>query len=74
MRLDEPVRSHILDLILSQEKGIGISIVRNMVGEGGIDDSGNTDYDRPTETILPNHREYVWEDLNWNINEFDKYQ
>lgn len=73
-RLDEPVRSQLLDLLFTQEKGIGISIVRNMVGDGGIDDWGNTDYDGPTETIMPNPGEYVWDDPNWNKDEFDKYQ
>ncbi|MCG5102491.1 glycoside hydrolase [Oceanobacillus alkalisoli] len=74
MRLEEPVRTQILDLLFSQEKGIGISIVRNMIGDGGIDDWGNTDYDGPTETIMPNPDEYVWDDPDWNKEEFDKYQ
>ncbi|RKQ32485.1 glycoside hydrolase [Oceanobacillus halophilus] len=74
MRLDDPVRTQILDLLFSQEKGIGISIVRNMVGDGGIDDWGNEDYDGPSETIMPNPGEYVWDDPDWNKDEFDKYQ
>src|SRR5699024_10054982 len=74
MRLDEPVRTQILDLLFSQEKGIGLSIVRNIVGDGGIDDWGDKEYDGPTETIMPNPGEYVWDNPNWNNEEFDEYQ
>ncbi|MBA4600828.1 carbohydrate-binding protein [Thermoactinomyces sp. AMNI-1] len=74
MRLDEPVRSQILDMIFSKEKGIGLSIVRNMIGDGGIDDWGDSHYDGPTETIMPGPDKYVWDDDRWNKDEFDKYQ
>src|SRR5699024_12794079 len=64
MRLDEPLRTQILDLLFSQEIGIGLSIVRNIVGDGGIDDWGDKEYDGPTETIIPKPGEYVWDNPN----------
>ena len=74
MRLDEPVRSKILDLLFTQVKRIGLSIVRNVVGDGGIDEWGDPQYDGPAETIMPNPDEYVWNNPDWNKEEFDKYQ
>ncbi|MFC4547380.1 carbohydrate-binding protein [Paenactinomyces guangxiensis] len=74
MRLPEPVRTKILDMIFSQEKGIGITIVRNMVGDGGT--WGSKEYDGPTDTIEPEPGVFVWDDPEWETkkNNFDKYQ
>ncbi|WP_237648652.1 glycoside hydrolase [Sediminibacillus terrae] len=74
MRLEEPVRTKILDLLFSQENGIGLSIVRSMIGDGGINDWGNEHYDGPTDTILPSPEEYVWENPDWDKEAFDQYQ
>lgn len=74
MRLKEPVRTQILDMIFSQNKGIGLSIVRSMVGDGG--QWGSKEYDGPTQTIEPEKGVFVWDDPNWVSQkaEFDKYQ
>src|SRR5699024_10849057 len=74
MRLDKPVRTQILDLLFSQDKGIGLSIVRSNIGDGGIDEWGDKEYDGPTETIMPSPGGYVWDNQNWNKEEFDEYQ
>src|SRR4051812_12306262 len=42
MRLPEPQRTQILDMIFNQKNGIGLSIVRNMVGDGGLGTWGNS--------------------------------
>ncbi len=74
MRLEEPVRSQLLDMIFNQENGIGMSIVRNTVGDGGT--WGNTFYDGPAETIMPEPGVFVWDDPEWETKKhgFDKYQ
>jgi glucuronoarabinoxylan endo-1,4-beta-xylanase len=76
MRLEEPVRTQILDMIFNQDNGIGISIVRNMVGDGSLGTWGNAHYDGPTETIMPAPGTFVWDDPEWETkkDEFDKYQ
>ena len=51
----------ILDLLFSQEKGVGLSIVRNIIGDGG--DWGEK-IDGPTPSIEP--EEGVW---NWSGDE-----
>ncbi|MBW7454777.1 cellulosome protein dockerin type I, partial [Paenibacillus sepulcri] len=74
MRLQEPLRTQILDMIFSRESGIGISIVRNMMGDGGT--WGSKEYDGPTETIEPEKGVFVWDDPQWATKkaDFDKYQ
>ncbi|WP_051428318.1 glycoside hydrolase [Bacillus sp. J33] len=74
MRLKEPVRTQILDMIFNQDNGIGLSIVRTMVGDGGT--WGNAHYDGPTDTIMPAPGKFVWDDPEWETkkDEFDKYQ
>ena len=61
--------SRVLDLLFSQTTGAGLSIVRNIVGDGG---SWGEATDGPTPTIEP--REGVWkwtgdEDQIWFMNE-----
>jgi glucuronoarabinoxylan endo-1,4-beta-xylanase len=65
MRLEEPIRTKVLDMIFSQEKGIGISILRNLVGDGVA-----------AETIEPQPGVFVWDDSEWETKKvnFDKYQ
>jgi glucuronoarabinoxylan endo-1,4-beta-xylanase len=50
-------RTKILDLLFSQTTGIGLSMVRNMVGDGSMSEWGN-DIDGPVETIEPQNG--VW--------------
>ncbi|WP_129669771.1 glycoside hydrolase [Phytoactinopolyspora endophytica] len=75
-RLDEPGRTRILDMIFNQDDGIGMDIVRVMVGDGGIDEWGDDIYDGPTDTIEPAQDEFVWDDPDWEEvkDEFDEYQ
>ena len=61
MEYPEPARTEILDLLFSPEKGAGVSILRNIVGDGGT--WGNAT-DGPTPTIQP--EEGVW---NWTGDE-----
>jgi len=61
MEYPEPARTEILDLLFSAEKGAGVSILRNIVGDGGT--WGNA-IDGPTPTIQP--QEGVW---NWTGDE-----
>jgi glucuronoarabinoxylan endo-1,4-beta-xylanase len=61
--------SRVLDLLFSQTSGAGLSIVRNIVGDGG---SWGKETDGPTPTIEP--REGVWEwtgdeEQIWFMNE-----
>ncbi|MFZ4453940.1 glycoside hydrolase [Salibacterium aidingense] len=73
-RLDEPQRTQILDMLFSEENGIGLDIVRNQVGDGGT--WGDSEYDGPADTIMPEPGEFVWDDPDWETkkDEFDKYQ
>ena len=57
-------RTEILDLLFSQTTGIGLSMVRNMVGDGSMSEWGN-DIDGPIETIEPQNG-------NWNFNAVDE--
>lgn len=50
-------RTEILDLLFSRTTGIGLSMVRNMVGDGSMSEWGN-DIDGPIETIEPQNG--VW--------------
>ncbi len=61
MEYQEPARTEILDLLFSTQKGAGVSILRNIVGDGGT--WGNA-IDGPTPTIQP--QEGVW---NWTGDE-----
>jgi glucuronoarabinoxylan endo-1,4-beta-xylanase len=61
--------SRVLDLLFSQTAGAGLSIVRNIVGDGGV---WGKETDGPTPTIEP--REGVWEwtgdeEQIWFMNE-----
>lgn len=57
-------RTEILDLLFSQTTGIGLSMVRNMVGDGSMSEWGN-DIDGPIETIEP-------ENGVWNFDAVDE--
>jgi glucuronoarabinoxylan endo-1,4-beta-xylanase len=57
-------QTEILDLLFSQTTGIGLSIVRNMVGDGSMSEWGN-DIDGPVETIEPQNGV-------WNFNAVDE--
>lgn len=67
MRLKEPVRTQLLDMMFSQEKGIGISILRLMIG----DEEGGNAY-----VIEPQKGVFVWDDPEWDKKKasFDKGQ
>lgn len=72
MSYPEKERNKILDLLFSQNSGIGLSIIRNIVGDGG--DWGKP-FDGATPSIEP--REGVWnwtgdEDQIWLMNEAKK--
>ena len=57
-------RTKILDLLFSQTSGIGLSIVRNMVGDGSMSEWGNS-IDGPVDTIEPQRG-------TWNYNAVDE--
>ena len=61
MEYPKPARTEILELLFSTKKGAGVSILRNIVGDGGH--WGNAT-DGPTPTIEP--AEGVW---NWTGDE-----
>ncbi len=65
MELPEPQRTKILDMIFSQEKGIGLSMVRNLVGDG-----------EAASTIQPEPGKFVWDEPDWESakDDFDKDQ
>jgi glucuronoarabinoxylan endo-1,4-beta-xylanase len=72
MAYPEAERNQILDLLFSQDKGIGLSIVRNIVGDGG--DWGKP-IDGPTPSIEPQEGVWNWkgdEDQIWLMNEAKK--
>ncbi|NDL57068.1 glycoside hydrolase [Phytoactinopolyspora mesophila] len=75
-RLGDPLSGQILDMIFNQEDGIGLDIVRVMVGDGSIDEWGDDIYDGPTETIMPEPGVFVWDDPDWEDvkDDFDAYQ
>jgi glucuronoarabinoxylan endo-1,4-beta-xylanase len=75
-RLGEPLSDRILDMLFSKDEGIGLDIVRVMVGDGGIDEWGDETYDGPSETIMPAPGELVWDDPDWeeSKDDFDHYQ
>ncbi|MBN2738203.1 MAG: hypothetical protein JXR70_14560 [Spirochaetales bacterium] len=57
-------RNEILDLLFDTTKGIGLSIVRNMVGDGSMSEWGNS-VDGPVDTIEPQNGV-------WNFNAVDE--
>ncbi|MBN1699144.1 MAG: hypothetical protein JW881_16615 [Spirochaetales bacterium] len=63
-KFPEAARNEILDLLFSQTSGIGLSMVRNMVGDGSMSEWGN-DIDGPIETIEPQQG-------TWNFNAVDE--
>jgi glucuronoarabinoxylan endo-1,4-beta-xylanase len=68
----EPQRSQILDLLFSTEKGAGLSIVRNDVGEGG---HWGKPMNGPTPSIEPEPGDWRWkgdEDQIWFMREAKK--
>ena len=68
MIFPEISRQKILDLLFSQQAGIGLTIVRNLVGDSA--DSG------ATPSIEPKEGEWNWtgdEDQIWLMNEAKKY-
>jgi glucuronoarabinoxylan endo-1,4-beta-xylanase len=75
-RLGEPLSSQMLDMVLTDEAGIGLDIVRVMVGDGGVGTWGDTQYDGPTETIEPARDQFVWDQPGWEDrkDEFDAHQ
>ncbi|WP_125777425.1 glycoside hydrolase [Antribacter gilvus] len=75
-RLGEPQSSEMLDMIFDDEAGIGLDIVRVMVGDGGIGTWGDQLYDGPTHTIEPEPGAFVWDQPNWEEVKptFDHYQ
>jgi O-glycosyl hydrolase/GH35 family endo-1,4-beta-xylanase len=78
-RLPDPAtREKMLDLMFSKEKGIGLSLWRNIVGDGGVNYSGwGTDYDGSADTIWPDKAGgFVWDRADWAQKKatFDKYQ
>lgn len=65
MIFPESSRQKILDLFFSQKAGIGLNIVRNLVGDGVA-----------TSTVEPKEGEWNWtgdEDQIWLMNEAKKY-
>ncbi|HEY8344615.1 MAG TPA: carbohydrate binding domain-containing protein [Bacillota bacterium] len=72
MEYPELEKELILDLLFSQERGIGLSIVRNIIGDGG--DWGEK-IDGPTPSIEPEEGVWNWsgdEDQIWLMNEAKK--
>ncbi|ROR73081.1 glycoside hydrolase [Bogoriella caseilytica] len=75
-RLGDPLAGEVLDMIFDVDQGIGLDIVRVMVGDGGIDEWGDELFDGPSETIQPDPGPYVWDRPDWDEvkDDFDAYQ
>lgn len=75
-RLGEPLASQMLDMIFEDETGIGLDIVRVVVGDGGVGGWGDQLYDGPTQTIEPRPGVFVWDLPGWEQQKdvFDAYQ
>ncbi|MDR1530855.1 MAG: hypothetical protein LBS62_01470 [Clostridiales bacterium] len=77
-RLPLKVREYVLDLLFDAEKGIGLSIIRNAIGDGGVNSVGwGNAYNGSAETIRPSPDKcYVWEMPEWpeKKNDFDFQQ
>jgi glucuronoarabinoxylan endo-1,4-beta-xylanase len=72
MNFPEPARSKILDLLFSESKGVGLSIVRNIVGDSG---SYGTSSNGPTASIEPQEGVWNWtgdKDQIWLMNQAKK--
>jgi len=72
MDFPEPQRTEILDILFSQSKGAGLSIVRNFVGDGG---SWGSKTNGPSPSIEPQEGVWNWtgdEDEIWLMNEAGK--
>jgi glucuronoarabinoxylan endo-1,4-beta-xylanase len=72
MDFPEPQRSEILDILFSQSKGAGLSIVRNFVGDGG---SWGSKTNGPAPSIEPQEGVWNWtgdEDEIWFMKEAGK--
>jgi len=68
MNFPEPQRSEVLDILFSQTKGAGLSIVRNIVGDGGTVGGASP-------TIEPQEGVWNWEvdkDQIWLMKEAEK--
>ncbi len=73
MEYPEPARTEILDLLFSTDKGAGVSILRNIVGDGGT--WGNST-DGPSPTIQPAEGLWNWtgdEDQIWLMRQAKGY-
>ncbi len=75
LRLPEDTRTFLLDRIFTREHGIGMSVLRLIVGDGGQADWGNA-YDGPSDTIEPAPGEFVWDAPDWDTRKetFDQDQ
>ena len=65
--LPKEAQAEVLDLLFSSEKGAGLSITRNVVGDGGVIEDGSQwgkPFNGPTPSIEP--EKGVW---NWNGDE-----
>jgi len=72
MSFPEPQRTEILDILFSQSKGAGLSIVRNFVGDGG---SWGSKTNGPAPSIEPQEGVWNWtgdEDEIWFMREAGK--
>jgi glucuronoarabinoxylan endo-1,4-beta-xylanase len=72
MDFPEPQRTEILDILFSQSKGAGLSIVRNFVGDGG---SWGSKTNGPAPSIEPQEGVWNWtgdEDEIWFMREAGK--
>ncbi len=76
---EDPVRGReLLDLMFSDEKGIGLEIVRVIIGDGGIINPetkaewGNRFYDGPSDSIWPEKDGgFVWDQPDWESKKAD---
>lgn len=73
----------LLDLMFSHDNGIGLDIVRVIIGDGGITNPatgaewGNRFYDGPSDTVWPNKADgFVWDQPDWDAKKasFDEAQ
>jgi len=75
---NDEVRERMLDYLFSREKGLGLSILRNIVGDGGFNYAGwGNDYDGSADTIWPSKEGgFVWDQPDWAEKkaDFDLYQ
>ncbi|MCY2931714.1 MAG: NPCBM/NEW2 domain-containing protein [Planctomycetota bacterium] len=59
MKLPEPARTEVLDLLFSTTKGVGISIIRNNIGDGTPNPDPNAWAGNPA-TIEPKEGQWSW--------------